>query len=198
MPSLCQTVHCACGKVKLAINSPSVLRLICYCKDCRGYYNTLNEMARSKGMEPQAKLDEWGGVDMTQIYPSEIKVLEEGQDHLTTCIVRTGSRQKLVYCTCCNTPMFRIGDSSALLNTNLLPADANKPNVRFRIIGRDAPKEEAAAAAAAAAVDKKPPMSWSVPFSFPFVMLGRMKKDLMTPVPLDMKDVRVLENFKQG
>lgn len=198
MSFLRQTVNCTCGKVKLGIDSPSVLRLVCYCKDCRGYYNTINEMARNEGKEQVAKLDDWGGVDMTQIYPSEIKVVE-GMEHLTTCRIREESKQKLVYSTCCYTPMFRIGGESALLNTNLIPDENNKADVRFRIVGRDALKEEQSAAAAAS--DKKkarPNLSWSIPFSFPFVMFRRVKKDLMTPEPLDTKDARVLENFKQG
>ena len=102
--------------------------------------------------------------------------------------------QKLVYSTCCCTPMFRIGGFSALLNTNLLP-DENKADVRFRIMGRQAPKEEAATKTNK---DKKPNLSWSVPFSFGFVMMRRVKKSLMTPEPLDTKDARVLENFKEG
>jgi Family of unknown function (DUF6151) len=200
MSLLRQTVHCSCGKAQLVIDSPSALRLVCYCKDCRGYYNTLNDMARSEGKPPQATLDEWGGVDMTQIYPSEIKVVEGCQQHLTTCRIRDKSVQKLVYATCCDTPMVRIGASSALLNTNLL-ADENKADVRFRIMGRQAPKEEAPATNTNNKDknnNKKPNVSWSVPFSFPFVMMGRIKKGLMTPEPLDTKDARVLENFKQG
>jgi hypothetical protein len=153
-------------------------------------------MARNKGKEQVAKLDDWGGVDMTQIYPSEIKVLT-GLEHLTTCRIRDASKQKLVYSTCCYTPMFRIGGSSALLNTNLIP-DENKVDVRFRIIGREALKEEQSAASTASDKKDRPNLSWSVPWSFPFVMFRRIKKDLMTPEPLDTKDAPVLENFKEG
>jgi Family of unknown function (DUF6151) len=204
MSLLRQTVHCSCGKAQLAIDSPSALRLVCYCKDCRGYYNTLNDLARSEGKPPQAQLDEWGGVDMTQIYPSEVKVVEGCHQYLTTCRIREKSVQKLVYATCCDTPMVRIGASSALLNTNLL-TDENKGNVRFRIMGRMAPKVEGPVATnnlddknKNQHNNKKPKLSWSVPLSFPFVMMRRIKKDLMTPEPLDTKDARVLENFKQG
>ena len=65
-----QIVQCKCGKTKLAIDSPSALRIVCYSKDYRGYYNTLNEQAKAKGNSPSAKLDPWGGVDLTQIYVS--------------------------------------------------------------------------------------------------------------------------------
>ena len=80
-----------------------------------------------------------------------------------------------------------------MLNTNLLP-DESKADVRFRIVGRQAPNKDAATDT----MEKKPNLSWSVPFSWPFVMMGRVKKGLMTPEPLDTKDAPVLENFKQG
>jgi hypothetical protein len=65
-----QIAKCKCGKVELSINSPSALRLVCYSKDYRGYYNTLNEQAKAKSNTPNAALDPWGGVDLTQIYVS--------------------------------------------------------------------------------------------------------------------------------
>ena len=68
--SLHQTVQCQCGKIQLAIDSPSVLRLVCYSQDYRGYYNALNEKAEAKNQPTNAKLDAWGGVDLTQIYVS--------------------------------------------------------------------------------------------------------------------------------
>mmetsp|Transcript_14188 Transcript_14188/g.21303 ORF Transcript_14188/g.21303 Transcript_14188/m.21303 type:complete len:155 (+) Transcript_14188:21-485(+) len=68
--SLHQTVQCQCGKIELAIDAPSALRLVCYSQDYRGYYNALNEKAEAKNQPPNAKLDAWGGVDLTQIYVS--------------------------------------------------------------------------------------------------------------------------------
>ena len=56
-----QSVQCQCGKVKLAIDSPSALRIVSYGKDYRGYYNTLNEQAKDKNKNPNAALDNWGG-----------------------------------------------------------------------------------------------------------------------------------------
>jgi hypothetical protein len=187
MPPLKQTVQCACGAVKLSIDSPSVLRLVCYCKDCRGYYNTLNANAKLEGKKPVALLDSWGGVDWTQLYPNEIKV-EEGMEHLETRIIRKGSQQHRVYATCCYTPMFSLGQSmgSALLNTNLIPGE--KAEVRFRVIGRQALKGE-----------NMPAISWSVPLSFPFVMMKRIHKDQATPAPVETpKELQVLENFQEG
>jgi hypothetical protein len=56
-----QAVKCKCGKVKLQIDSPSALRFVCYSKDYRGYYNTLNEQAKANNHKPNAALDPWGG-----------------------------------------------------------------------------------------------------------------------------------------
>lgn len=183
------SIQCNCGKVKATI-TPSLLplRLVCYCKDCRGYFNTLNGMAASD--PPPARLDEWGGVDWTSIYPHDIEVTD-GKDLLKTCLIRPESKMRQVYCGSCYTPMFRFGTMSVLMNTNLIQEKDQVPDVRFRIIGRDSLKGDG----------KKPQMSWSVPFSWFWVMPKRIKKDLMTPMPLeldDCKDVPILENFRQG
>lgn len=190
MPPLKQAVQCTCGAVKLSIDSPSVLRLVCYCKDCRGYFNTLNANAKLAGKDPVAPLDTWGGVDWTQLYPNEIKVTE-GADKLETRIIRKGSPMHRVHTTCCYTPMFSLGQGmgSALLNTHLIDDDEEtKPDVRFRVIGRQALKGE-----------NMPRISWSVPLSFPFVMMKRIHKDQATPAPVETpKELQVLENFKEG
>ena len=56
-----QAIKCKCGKVNLNIDSPSALRFVCYSKDYRGYYNTLNEQAKANKHQPNAALDPWGG-----------------------------------------------------------------------------------------------------------------------------------------
>jgi hypothetical protein len=184
--SISQNVCCKCGKVALTIESPSALRLVCYCKDCRGYYNTLNEQAHSHKHEEAALLDKWGGVDYTQIYPSEISV-KQGQEYLKTCLIREKSPIRRVYASCCDTPLLSIGGSgAALLNSNLLPADA-KPDVKFRIIGRNAlPGND------------RPHISWSVPLNWLWVMAGRVDKKKTEPLPLDISKPQLLDNFKQG
>lgn len=57
---LSTTARCTCGKVKFAIEtleqSPP-MRLVCYCSDCRGYYETLDRLAMEKGLPPSAILD---------------------------------------------------------------------------------------------------------------------------------------------
>lgn len=58
---LSTTGRCTCGKVKFAIQtlepSPPPLRLVCYCSDCRGYYETLDRLALESGSPPSAILD---------------------------------------------------------------------------------------------------------------------------------------------
>jgi hypothetical protein len=119
------------------------------------------------------------------LYPSEITI-KSGLDSLVTTLIREKSPIKRVYCKECYTPLFTIGGSSAMVNTNLIPAE-ERADVRFRIIGRNALKGE-----------NRPKMSWSVPLSFPFVMLKRVNKEKMTPLPLDVENPTVLENFHQG
>lgn len=184
------SIQCNCGKVKAtiqALESAKPLRFICYCKDCRGYYNTLNGMAPSDA--PPAKLDAWGGVDWTSVFPRDIEITE-GKDLLKTCLIRPESKMRQVYCGNCHTPIFRFGTMSVLMNTNLIQEEDQVPEVRFRIIGRDSLKGP-----------DKPKTSWSVPFSWFWVMPKRIKKELMTPMPLELdevEDVPILDNFKQG
>lgn len=182
--SLSQTLSCHCGKVRLAIQSPSVLRLVCYCKDCRGYINTLNEKAHSI----VTPLDHWGGADWTSVYPSELSV-EQGMEHLVVCKIRESSGIRRVYAGCCHTPLFSIGEMSCLLNTNLID-DSKKADVRFRIIGRNALHGEEGV--------PRPSISWSVPFSWFWTMPKRINKDKMQPMPVDISQPQILEGFKKG
>jgi hypothetical protein len=185
------SIQCNCGKFKAAISPKDPLRLVCYCKDCRGYYNTLNGMAGSASEKP-AKLDEWGGVDWTFVYPRDITIME-GEDLLKTCLIRSSSKMRQVYCGNCLTPIFRFGEVSVLMNSNLV-REGELPGVRYRIIGRQA-------TAGATTNKKKPSMSWSVPLSWFWVMSRRVNKEYMSPMPLelpDLKDIPVLENFKEG
>ena len=203
MDALKQIVSCHCGKVKLAVDAQDVLRFVCYCKDCRGYHQTLNRLAESKHLDPVAPLDSWGGVDWTHCYPNEITVLQ-GKELLETRVLLPGSAMHRVYSSCCYTPMFSLGQGfgSALLNTGLLLTEQEQhqqhqhtvPEVRFRIMGRQALKD-------VDAKDQKPPkMSWSVPLSWFWVMPQRVHKERMKPSPVDLVEQNpvVLEDFKQG
>ena len=192
---------CKCGKVCASINalekSPP-LRLVCYCKDCRGYFETMNRIAASdpatKNNPPPAQLDNWGGVDWTSIYPRDITILKD-QDLLATTKIRESSPMRQVYTTCCYTPMFRFGNLSVLANSNtLVPSEGQELPVTFRIIGRDAWKKGKDDA-------EKPKMSFSVPFKWFWTMCFRLKKDHMEPMPLELpatEDCKVLSEFKEG
>ena len=193
---------CQCGKVVARINSVEnapPLRLVCYCKDCRGYYESLNHLAADAGAKtPPAKLDNWGGVDWTSIYPRDVTILQ-GQDLLATTKIRDNSPIRQVYSSCCQTPMFRCGGMSMLVNSNLLvpedEQDIDDLPVTFRIIGRDSWKK------GRDDTIKKPSMSFSVPFKWFWTMPGRIHKDYMEPKPFDLqdaKDCKVLPNFHEG
>ena len=202
MHALKQIVSCHCGQVKLAIDAPDVLRFVCYCKDCRGYHHTLNRMAESQHLDPVVPLDPWGGVDWTHCYPNEITV-RQGKELLETCVLYPNSQMYRVYSSCCYTPMFSLGQGmgSALLNTGLLhpepthestQSQSTVPGVRFRILGRQALDVR----------DKKrqrPPMSWSVPLSWFWVMSRRVHMDRRMPSPVDVEQKPVvLQDFQVG
>ena len=196
MNAIRANIKCTCTRVSLAIDSQSALRFVCYCRDCRGYYNTLNYLALKDNLsEVPAKLDSFGGVDVTQIYPSEIKVVE-GQDQLETCMIREKSPYHRTYCKSCYTPLYSIGQGTgaALLNSALLSTEDQTNDIKFRIIGRQALKGDG--------TRKKPRMSWSVPFSWFFTMPKRVnsKKGVQPDLDteLESKDIKVLEGFAQG
>jgi hypothetical protein len=204
-----QTVQCLCGKVEIAIDAKDVLRLVCYCKDCRGFYNTIHTLADACDHAKLAAtttttpypvvashLDPWGGCDYTHLFPDEMNVVA-GKEHVRVVKIRDKSVIHRFYTTCCYTPLFRVGPSkTVLLNTNLID-DANKAEVRFRIVGRDALVNKAAATTPET---RPPPMSWSVPFSWFWIMMGRSCPDKAAATsPVEVPDkVSVLENFQQG
>ncbi|KAL7520415.1 hypothetical protein ACHAWX_005138 [Stephanocyclus meneghinianus] len=195
MNAIRANISCKCGKVKIAIDSPSALRFVCYCKDCRGYYNTLNSLALKNNIPQAAKLDAFGGVDVTQIYPREIKILE-GHDQLETCLIRDKSPYHRTYCKSCYTPLYSIGQGTgaALLNSALLPEKSQTNEVQYRIIGRQALQGDGSS--------KKPSMSWSVPIGWFFTMPKRVgNKCGVDPEPsrsIEGKQVKILEGFTEG
>eukprot|EP00985_Skeletonema_marinoi_P010752 scaffold5048_cov83-Skeletonema_marinoi.AAC.4 len=186
-------IQCQCGTVKGSIDSPSALRFVCYSKDCRGYYNALNALAKNAGKPEAAALDPFGGCDFTQVYPCEITI-REGQDQLETRLIRKNSPIPRTYAKCCFTPLFSTGGTgAALLNSNLLSAWDQHCEVKYRIIGRHALKGDGSI--------PKPSMSWSVPFGWFFAMPKRCQPDKAQPSPVEVKDIKelkLLEGFVEG
>jgi hypothetical protein len=137
---------------------------------------------------PAAKLDEWGGCDYTHVQPNEVTV-QSGQEFVKVSKIREKSPIHRVYTTCCHTPLFTIGPSkTVLLNSHLL--SSTKPDVSFRIIGRDAIKKDNKNA---------PKMSWSVPLAWFWTMPGRGLKDPKAPMPVELPATPdVLKNFQRG
>jgi hypothetical protein len=183
-------IQCRCGTVKGSIDSPSALRFVCYSKDCRGYYNALNALAKRADKPEAAVLDPFGGCDFTQIYPCEITILE-GQDQLETRLIRKNSPIPRTFAKCCFTPLFSTGSTgAALLNSNLLSPEDQHCEVKYRIIGRHALKGDGSV--------PKPSMSWSVPFGWFFAMPKRCQPDKAQPSPVEVKDIKelkILEGF---
>lgn len=195
---------CKCGKVCASVNAlekAPPLRLVCYCKDCRGYFESLNRIAASDpkttANPPPALLDNWGGVDWTAVYPRDITLLQ-GQELLATAKIRESSSMRQVFTTCCYTPVFRFGSLSVLANTDILvPMDDEKVDLptSFRIIGRDAWRKGKDGALS------KPKMSTSVPFKWFWTMPFRINKEYMEPMPMDLppaKECKLLPDFKEG
>jgi len=133
----------------------------------------------------------WTGLILSQ--PSEIKV-RQGCDLLQTCLIRKQSPIRRVYASCCHTPMFDIGGLAAMLNTNLIN-ETNQPEIRFRIIGRQALKK---ATDSNTEGFKRPKMSWSIPLAWIWTMSKRIDKTKMEPIPVDVSVPTVFENFKEG
>jgi hypothetical protein len=194
---LCRaTIQCRCGQTKIAIDSSNVLRIVCYCKDCRGYYNTLNQLADTTQYKTPATLDAWGGCDYIHIMnPSDIKVIE-GKKNLLVGKIRKESKINRVYTSCCYTPIYSIGNSkTCLVNATLMIDNELEPlPIRYRIMGRHALVGKG---------DGRPMMSWSVPLSWFWTMFQRIpkqnnnKNNMITPIDVP-NEIHVLENFQQG
>ena len=178
---------CSCGKVHLSIDSPSALRMVVYSKDYRGYYRSLNEIAKEQGKPQVAPIDPFGGIDLIQIYPSEIQVTK-GTDLIETVLIREGSPIRRSYSTCCDTPLFDIGNA-AMLNSDLLKEE-EKPEVEFRIIGRHSLKGDGTI--------PKPAISWSLPWNWAFTMFKRMDSSKKEPAPVDLSKPTIMRHFKEG
>ena len=87
--------------------------------------------------------------------------------------------------------MFDIGGLAAMLNTHLID-DTSKPKIRFRIIGRQAFYKATDSKMGGL---KRPKTSWSI-----FIGMGlkRIDKSKMEPIPVDVFNPNILENFKKA
>lgn len=186
-------ISCTCGKVKGRINSPSALRLVCHCVDCRNYYQALNKRTGNK----LAHLTPWGGVDLTQINPNEL-TFECGKDQLKLAKISENYMGKpsimpRVYAQCCDTPLYTHG-MAILFNTHLID-EADRVPIKYNIMGRMALDPSKEQEQDFDKTDKKPKISSSVPFPWPFVMLGRASKagKNKSPSPWDLPDISEAE-----
>lgn len=181
-------ISCTCGKVQGHINSPSALRLVCHCVDCRNYYQALNV----RGGNKLAPLTPWGGVDLTQINPNEL-TFDSGKDQLKLAKISENYAGKpsvmpRVYAKCCDTPLYTHG-MAILFNTHLID-EADRFPIKYNIMGRMAtPKDQDSIKG------EKPKISSSVPFTWPFVMMGRAGKASKnkSPAPWDLPDITEAE-----
>ena len=87
--------------------------------------------------------------------------------------------------------MFDIGGLAAMLNTHLID-DTSKPKIRFRIIGRQAFYKATDSKMGGL---KRPKTSWSI-----FIGMGlkRIDKSKVEPIPVDVFNPNILENFKKA
>ena len=149
------------------------------------------------------------------MYARDVSVTR-GQELLTTTLIRPKSPIRQVYASCCHTPLLRWGSMSVvsgassedfllvshhlkpshrcfwsqLMNSNLIPNDSQPP-VEFRIIGRQAWKDE----------KNRPGMSFSVPFRWFWTMPRRVRPELRQRTPswlTDTKYASILQEFQPG
>ncbi|KAJ1536392.1 hypothetical protein HK096_011030, partial [Nowakowskiella sp. JEL0078] len=148
------------------------MRIVCHCKDCRGYYNFLN----NKSGDKLSPLEPCGGIDLTQIYNSELKI-EQGKEYLKV-LKKTPGGLARVYASCCYTPIYSSG-MVIIVNTNLIPINSRLP-ICFQIIGRDALKPHTIN-----------DLYSSVPWFWPFKMIGRLSagNGKGIPEPFDLKSI---------
>ena len=184
---------CICGKVTGQIHTPSALRIVCHCSDCRGYYQTLDK----RGGNRLAPLTPWGGVDLLQINPNEL-TFDDGRvkGHLALAKIKENysgkaSSMPRIYAKCCDTPLYTHG-ISILFNANLPSEEDREPiPVKFNIMGRFAlkPTDDITGK------EKRPKISSSIPFTWPFVMMGRASKASKhkDPSPWNFPDISEAE-----
>ena len=194
---------CICGKVTGQIHTPSALRIVCHCSDCRGYYQTLNK----RGGNRLAPLTPWGGVDLIQINPNELTFEgESAKEYLALAKLKVNyagkpSSMPRIYAKCCDTPLYTHG-MSILFNANLLSEEVRDSiPIKYQIMGRFALKPNDGTSGK----EKRPKIASSIPFTWPFVMMGRASKASKNKEPSpwnfpDVSDAEVIDiaSFSEG
>ncbi len=120
-------LSCHCGKVRGVAHdvSPSVgNRLICYCESCQQFPIKL-------GKTDQV-LDEYGGTDIYQLPPGQLKITEGIEE--IRCLRHTSKGLYRFYAGCCDTP-FANSPGPGMPFIGLLHAVDSEPEQRDAHIG---------------------------------------------------------------
>lgn len=92
------TLKCQCGEVRGVaedVNPDRGNRIICMCDDCQNYIKYLNK--------EDEYLDQFGGTDIFQLTPSQIKI-DHGLENIKS-VKMTDKGILRWYAGCCNTPI---------------------------------------------------------------------------------------------
>jgi hypothetical protein len=90
-------LRCACGTIRgtaLAVSPREGCRVVCYCRDCRAFAHFLGRPGIT---------DEWGGTDIFQIAPSNVRITG-GADALS-CVRLSAKGLYRWHCDRCKTPV---------------------------------------------------------------------------------------------
>ena len=90
-------LRCACGILRgaaLRVSPRAGCRVVCYCDDCQAYARFLGR---------PGIIDEWGGTDIFQMAPSNIRLT--GGVEALSCVRLSGKGMHRWYCGECKTPV---------------------------------------------------------------------------------------------
>jgi len=117
---------CRCGKVRLEISGPPIVRCICYCKNCQEGARRLQELAGADII-----MGNDGGTDYAAFRKDHVRVV--GGEHLEEHRLERGAPTRRLNARCCNTAMFLDFTKGHWLSVyrNRLPADLPPPTMRI-------------------------------------------------------------------
>ncbi|KAH9163377.1 hypothetical protein LEN26_000529 [Aphanomyces euteiches] len=120
-------IACQCGKVQGHVDASAGLHFVCYCDDCQAFAEHTCKTCKSP-------VDDFGGTDIVQVFPSEIRILQSKQ-HLKIGKLTEKTKVLRVFASCCGTPMFNTSDNSAFLGllTHTLKSDTQLKPPDYRI-----------------------------------------------------------------